>query len=79
MDHELIEKIGSLTAKVDAAHKRVDKVEQGIREDLKELSRELKELNSYMNKGKGWAAAFMLLSGASGAGILSLINYLFHK
>lgn len=66
-EHSIAEKIGILSAKVSAAHSRVDKLESGIREDLKEINLEVKELAGHMNRAKGWAAALMLLSGVLGA------------
>ncbi len=70
------EKIGALDAKVSAAHSRLDKLELMLREDLKEMKGDLKDLHAYMNKGKGWAAAMMLLAGTSGAGIIKLLQLL---
>ncbi len=70
---DMMEKIGALDAKVTAAHNRVDKLEIMLREDLKEILTDLKEIHAYMNKGKGWAAALMLLAGTSGAGIMKLL------
>ncbi len=69
-----MEKIGALDAKVTAAHGRVDKLELMLREDLKEIMSDLKEIHAYMNRGKGWAAALMLLAGTSGAGIIKLLG-----
>lgn len=66
-DLSISEKIGALSAKVSAAHSRVDKLEQGIREDLREINSEVKEIAAHMNRAKGWAAALMLLSGVLGA------------
>lgn len=71
---ELHEKIGTLDAKVTAAHHRLDKLELAIRDDLKDLKVDLKELNEYMHKGKGWSAAFLFLAGISGAGLTKLLS-----
>lgn len=76
---EIHEKIGQLDAKVTAAHHRVDKLELGIRDDLKELKADLKELNAYMHRGKGWAAAMIFLSGISGAVIVKMVSMVFVK
>lgn len=65
---DIREKIGALTAKVDAAHSRVDKVETQVREDLKEIFKELKTLNETMNKGKGGLATILFLAGGGGVG-----------
>ncbi len=71
---DIREKIGILTAKVEAAHARVDKVEADINDSLKELHSDLKELNAHMNRGKGWAAAMMLLAGIFGGGVVKLFS-----
>ena len=64
---DLSEKIGVLSAKADAAHSRIDKLEVLLRDDLKELKADLKSLNAYMHRGKGWAAAMIFISGIVGA------------
>lgn len=76
---ELSEKIGILSAKADAAHSRVDKLEILLRDDLKELKSDLKELNAYMHRGKGWASAMIFLSGFAGAGLFKLITLFIGK
>lgn len=68
------EKIGALSAKAEAAHSRVDKIEREIRDDLKELKDDLKELNAYMHRAKGATAILVFLSGVSGAGLIKLIE-----
>lgn len=73
------QKLGELSATAKAAHQRMDKLEIGIRDDLKTLNKELKELNAYMNRGKGWAAAFVMLSGFAGAGMFKLLGIIFTK
>lgn len=75
--NDIHEKLGALTATVSAAHKRLDKVETEVRQDLKDLSLQLSELNAHMNKGKGWAGAFFLLSGLAGGGIVKLLSVIF--
>lgn len=67
------EKLGVLDAKLSAAHKRIDDLEKGIGEDLKEIKADVKALNAYMNRGKGWAAAVILLAGSAGALVVKLI------
>lgn len=74
---DIREKIGALSAKADAAHNRVDKLELLLRDDLKELKADLKELNAYMHRGKGWAAAMVFISGFAGAGFFKLASLLF--
>lgn len=73
------EKIGQLSAKAEAAHSRIDRVETEIKNELRELVKEMKELNAYMNRGKGWASAMLLLSGIVGAGIFKLLTMVFNK
>ena len=74
---DIHEKIGALTAKADAAHSRVDKLENVIRADLLLISTELKELNAYMHRGKGFAAAAIFLSGIVGAGLTKVVALIF--
>lgn len=71
------EKIGQLTAKADAAHIRIDKVEVLVRDDLKEIKKDLKDLNTYMHRGKGWASAMLFISGFVGAGLFKLLTVIF--
>lgn len=63
------ERIGFLAAKADAAHSRIDKLETGVREDLKDINKELKVIAAYMNRGKGWTAAMMFIASLIGAGV----------
>lgn len=69
----IAERIGQLTAKAEAAHARIDKMEAGVREDLASIKDELKELNAHMNRGKGWSAAMLFLAGSSGAALMKLL------
>lgn len=73
------EKIGQLAAKADAAHSRLDRLENVMRDDLKEIRDGLDQLNAHMNKGKGWAAAVILFSSFAGAGVVKLIAMLFKQ
>ncbi len=86
----LHEKIGQLSAKADAAHNRLDKVEILVRDDLKEISKELKALSErmqgkfegiseYINKTKGRDAALIFISSLAGAGLTKLIATVFSK
>lgn len=77
--NQVHEKLGVLQAKADAAHSRVDKLEAGIKSDLVEIQKDLKELAAYMHRTKGWTAALVFLAGASGGGIAKLITLLFDK
>lgn len=75
-DSDIRERLGALDAKVTAAHTRLDKIEINVSEALKDIQSELHELNAHMNKSKGWAAAFLLIAGATGAGVVKLIAFL---
>ena len=74
---DVSEKIGVLTAKADAAHNRVDKLEVLIRDDLRELKADLKELNAYMHRSKGWAAAMIFAGGIVGGAITLVAQIIF--
>jgi hypothetical protein len=79
MDPQLIESIGQLKATTKAAHQRLDKVENEIRQDLSKVNDKLDELNRFMERGKGWSAAFLLMSGFAGAGLTKLMAMIFTK
>jgi hypothetical protein len=74
---ELHEKLGELNAKTKAAHARLDRLETDLRNDLKEILKEIKELNAHVNKSRGWAGAALLISGLLGAGIVKLLGLIF--
>jgi len=71
----LQERVGSISDKATAAHTRLDKTEDLIREDFKEIKDELKEMNKQLVKitniqwkNRGiWIAVFAI------AGILGTI------
>jgi hypothetical protein len=69
------EAVGRIEAKADAAHKRLDRVETEIKEDLKEIKKDLREFNSHMNKGKGWAAAGLLIVGLFSSAVGGIVTY----
>jgi putative component of toxin-antitoxin plasmid stabilization module len=79
MTEDLREKLGVVIAKADAAHSRIDKLEVGLREDLKDLKSELKELNAHMHKGKGWAGAMLFMAGLAGGGLAAWISSIFQS
>lgn len=74
---DVSEKIGILGAKADAAHGRLDKLEVLIRDDLKELKSDLKELNAYMHRSKGWAAAMIFVGGIAGGAVTLIAQIVF--
>ena len=63
---DIRERIGTLAAKASAAHERIDRLEVGLREDLKEIKKDLTEVLAWMNRGKGWGAAALLIAGLMG-------------
>ncbi len=73
----LLEKTITLDGKVTAAHNRLDKMEFLLRDDLTEIKKELKEVIAWMNRGKGWAAATLLIAGMLGGSVASLFSLLF--
>jgi Tfp pilus assembly protein PilN len=79
MDPQLIDSIGQLKATTKAAHQRLDKVENEIRQDISKVNDKLDELNRFMERGKGWSAAFLLMSGFAGAGLTKLMAMIFTK
>lgn len=70
----LKEKLVTLNNKIDAAHSRTDKMELMIHNDFTEMKKDLKEMNAWMNRGKGWAAAALLLAGLGGGLLVKLIK-----
>lgn len=81
----LKERLISIDGKVSAAHSRIDKTEQLIKDDfgeikadLKSLALKLEDVTSIINRGKGWATAALLLAGILGGtmskGIASLMS-----
>lgn len=76
----IVSRLSLLEAKTTAAHQRMDKLDTAVRDDLrdlksslKEMSQELKDVMAWMNRGKGWAAASLLVIGLMGGTIVSLI------
>lgn len=70
---KLFERVVKLEAQAKAAHDRIDKTEVLIHQDLKdikdnfkEMSKELKDVIAWMNRGKGWAAAALLIASLVG-------------
>lgn len=74
----LAERVAVLEQKTGAAHQRIDKVEVVIKEELKEINMSLKDVVAWMNRGKGWAAAGLLLAGSMGV-VGSLVFKLLSK
>jgi hypothetical protein len=67
---QLLERIVVLEQSVKAAHKRVDERDKDIQEiksGVSSVASDVKEVVAWMNRGKGWAAAAMVLAGTIGA------------
>lgn len=81
MDAEVHEKIGVLSAKADAAHNRIDRLEGLVRADLSEIKAELKELIAHMHQGKGWWGGanwmMMLIGGVIGFLVTAAVRVMF--
>lgn len=73
-DLSIRERIGALDAKVDAAHKRVDKIENSLSVDLLEIKKDLKIVVAWMNRSLGWAAALLFVGGILGFVLNKLIK-----
>lgn len=69
---ELLEAIGALKEKAKAAHERIDKLEVGLREDLKEISTKLSAIEQWMHTKKGYEAALMLVASIIGGALTIL-------
>jgi DNA anti-recombination protein RmuC len=72
----LYEKFGALEQKINAAHTRQDKMETEIKELLKELSNEMKEVMAFVNQSKGSKAAWATI-GALSVALLGALAKLF--
>lgn len=70
----LLEKVVTVEASSKAAHIRVDKIENGISVSLQQINSELKEVVAWMNRGKGWASASILLAGFLGGLVATVIS-----
>jgi hypothetical protein len=61
--HVIHERLGALTAKVDAAHFRTDKLEVLMKEDLSQIKDDIRILLAAENRRKGWLAAVFVFAG----------------
>jgi hypothetical protein len=71
------ESIGEIKATAKAAHQRLDKLEFGLREDLKNISDKLAEIEKWMHKSQGWAAAALFIGTTLGSVVSFLVNKFF--
>ncbi len=81
----LLERIVTLEGQARAAHHRIDKAENDIRSDLveikeslKDMASELKELIAWQNRSKGMFAMVILVAGIAGSLISKVLSGLFH-
>lgn len=72
------ERVGAIDKAVTASHSRIDKLDQEIKESLKEMSLDLKIVVAHMNRSKGWGAAAMLGATIIGGILGALIKFLIH-
>jgi hypothetical protein len=77
MPTEVYKDIGVISAKAEAAHSRLDRLENEIKETLKGIQVDLKELSAHMNKTKGFSAAWLFLASIAGAGLTKLAAMIF--
>jgi hypothetical protein len=67
---ELLERIVVLEQSTKAAHKRIDDRDRDIKEikdGVAAVGKDVKEVVAWMNRGKGWAAAALLMAGVLGS------------
>ncbi len=71
------ERVGSLDDKIGAAHRRMDGMDQMVREDLKAIYQKLDGLIAHMNHSKGAQAAYIVVAGVLGTVIASGVQLMF--
>jgi hypothetical protein len=69
------ERLGAIDQKASAAHARVDRLETGVRDDLKDIKKDLAEVIAWINQAKGWIAAMLCVSSVAGSGMTLLISH----
>lgn len=76
----LQERLVSINDKATAAHSRVDKLELLYRDDLKEIKQDIKEMSNHLNtvsnwmhRGRGIAAALVIIAGLLGSLVGNLV------
>lgn len=81
----LQQKVAVLEAERCADRERMDRLEKSIEEGFARVERavaplggQLTELNAWMNRSKGWAAAALLLAGLVGGLVKSVIAGIKH-
>ncbi len=74
MDNNIQQTIGEVKATAKAAHDRIDKLETGLREDLKEIAVKLGAIEAWMHTKKGYEAAVLLIASLIGGALTILAN-----
>ena len=72
---ELLERMVVLEQSTKAAHRRLDERDQDIRDiksGVSDVAKDVKDVVAWMNRGKGWAAAALLIAGSLGAFFMKL-------
>lgn len=67
------EKIGIITAKVDACHRRQDDLERAVISDLQEIKTDLKVLMEHHHVSKGKIAMLILMGNLFGGLVVGII------
>lgn len=82
----ITERVAVTEKSIETEHQRTDKMEQMVREDLKEMREDfrsmmtkLDDVIAFMNRGRGWVSAVMFLAGTFGGAVAWLLQYLFGK
>lgn len=68
------ETIGETKAIAKAAHDRIDKLETGLRDDLKGIMEKLGTIEQWMHRKQGYEAAMYLVASVIGGAISFLIK-----
>lgn len=83
---QLSERIVTLDNKISASHSRIDKLEilisqdlAEIKDDFREMSKELRDVIAWMNRAKGWAAATLLVASLGGALFAKFLSAIFNR
>jgi predicted nucleic acid-binding Zn-ribbon protein len=70
------ERIGSLNDRIVAAHTRIDGLTKEVKDELDEISRDVKTLLANMHEARGGKAAWVLV-GSLGVGLLGALAKIF--
>ena len=70
----VFEKLGAVIQTAQAAHTRLDRLENEIKSDLVGISADVKALRDHMNQSKGWKSGVIWIVGIIGAGLGILLK-----